>query len=66
MLNFKDINAKYIGGLILLGVIMLLIVAIFVHIVGPILHLLLPMVFTSTTLSVTEALLLLILISLHK
>lgn len=65
MINYKDFNVKYIGGLIITGVVLLLIVALFVHVVGPILHMILPMVF-GETLSVTEALLLLILISLHS
>ena len=65
MLNLKDWNIKTLGELFVTAIVMLLIVAVIVTFVSPILTAILPTIFT-TSLTLTDALLLLILIRLHK
>lgn len=64
MINFKDWNVKTLGDLVVLGIILIVVVSIFMTFINPLLVALLPTIFTHT-LSVTDVLLLLILIRLH-
>lgn len=62
--NYKDWNLRNLGHLIVLGFVFTLVIAIMHIFVSPILTMILPTVFT-TTLSVTDVLLFLILITLY-
>lgn len=64
MVNFKTLNIKELGNLVVLGIVLLVVISILMIFVNPLLVTILPTVFTHG-LSVTEILLLLILIRLH-
>jgi hypothetical protein len=64
MVNFKTFNVKELGNLVTLGIVLILVISIFMTFVNPLLVTVLPTIFTHT-LSVTDVLLLLILIRLH-
>ena len=64
MVNFKAWNVKELGNLATLAIVLLIVMSIFMTFVNPLLVTILPTIFTHT-LSVTDVLLLLILIRLH-
>ncbi len=64
MVNFKAWNVKELGNLATLTIVLLIVMSIFMTFVNPLLITVLPTIFTHT-LSVTDVLLLLILIRLH-
>lgn len=63
MVNYKDWNLKHLGNLVVLGIILILLITMIHIFVSPLLVTLLPMVFT-TTLTLTDTLLFLILLRL--
>jgi|GEM_PF-6496806 len=64
MVNFKTFNIKELGNLVTLGIVLILVISIFMTFVNPLLVTVLPTIFTHA-LSITDVLLLLILIRLH-
>jgi hypothetical protein len=64
MINLKTLSAKELGNIASLGVVLILIISVFMTFVNPLLVTVLPTIFTHT-LTVTDILLLLILIRLH-
>lgn len=64
MVNFKEWNIKELGNLVVLGMVLIVVISIFMTFVSPLLVTVLPTIFTHA-LSITDVLLLLILIRLH-
>lgn len=64
MINFKDWNVKELGNVVLLGIVLIVVITIFMTFFNPLLVTVLPTIFAHG-LTVTEVLLLLILIRLH-
>jgi hypothetical protein len=64
MVNFRTFNVKELGNLVTLGSVLILVISIFMTFINPLLVTVLPTIFTHT-LSITDVLLLLILIKLH-
>ena len=64
MINFKTWSVKELGNVASLGVVLILIISVFMTFVNPLLVTVLPTIFTHT-LTITDVLLLLILIRLH-
>jgi len=64
MVNFKDWNVKELGNMVVLGIVLVVIIALFMTFINPLLVSVLPTIFT-TALTITDVLLLLILIRLH-
>lgn len=64
MLHLKDWNMKHLLDSVVLGIVLVLVITLVHLIVSPLLVTILPMVF-KTGLSLTEILLLLVLIRLH-
>ncbi len=64
MINFKEWNIKELGNLVVLGMVLILVVSIFMTFINPLLVTVLPTIFTHA-LTITDVLLLLILIRLH-
>jgi hypothetical protein len=64
MLNLKDWNVKHLGETIVSLIVLLVLVAIIMTIISPVLTTVLPTVF-ATHLTVTDTLLLLVLLRLH-
>lgn len=64
MVNFKEWNVKELGNLVILAIVLLIVTTMFMTFINPLLVTVLPTVFTHT-LSVTDVLLLLILVRLH-
>ncbi len=64
MINFKEWNLKHVGEIVLLGIVLIFVVTLITTFVSPLLMTILPTIFT-TALSLTDTLLLLILVRLH-
>jgi hypothetical protein len=64
MINFKEWNIKELGNYSVLGIVLILVISVFMTFVNPLLVTVLPTIF-SHALSITDVLLLLILIRLH-
>lgn len=62
-INYKEWNLRNLGHLIILGLIITVVIGVMHLVVSPLLMALLPMVFT-TTLTLTDTLLFLVLITL--
>ena len=64
MINFKEWNIKELGNMVVLGIVLIVIISVFMTFVNPLLVTVLPTIFTHS-LTITDVLLLLILIRLH-
>ena len=64
MINFKEWNIKELGNMVVLGIVLVVIISVFMTFVNPLLVTVLPTIFTHS-LTITDVLLLLILIRLH-
>jgi hypothetical protein len=64
MINFKEWNVKELGNYAVLGIVLILVVSVFMTFINPLLVTILPTIFTHT-LTITDVLLLLILMRLH-
>lgn len=64
MINFKEWNVKELGNLVVLGIVLIVVITVFTTFVNPLLVTILPTIFAHG-LTITDVLLLLILIRLH-
>ena len=64
MINFKEWNLKELGNIVVLGIVLVVIISVFMTFFNPLLVTVLPTIFTHA-LTITDVLLLLILIRLH-
>ncbi len=64
MINFKEWNLKYIGNVVFVSIILVVFAAVIKTFIGPLLVTVLPTIF-ATPLTLTETLLLLMLVRLH-
>ena len=64
MINFKEWNLKELGNMVVLGIVLVVIISVFMTFFNPLLVTVLPTIFTHA-LTITDVLLLLILIRLH-